>query len=299
MVKTVKKVLSKLKRLVASKIGSAAYWSVYAVAEEEFKSREKSIDHFHWRSDQYLNYLELMPVKGLDGQVVLDYGCGPGNDLVGIIEQSKPRQLIGADVSKRSLDLAKKRVDLHAGEVEFIKISENNTILPLESDSVDYIHSSGVLHHVQKLGPTLLELLRVLKPGGKLRVMVYNYNSIWFHLNTGYLERRKLPNFGAGRSLEDVFRTTTDGKECPVSRVYRPDEVLSLFSSIGFKGVFLGASISMHELNALRYRFDAILDKRLEKPHRDFLIDLTFDERHVPHYRGAVAGIDACFLFTK
>jgi ubiquinone/menaquinone biosynthesis C-methylase UbiE len=295
----VKRVYSKMKRLAASKFGSAAYWSVYSVAEKEFTSREESLDHFYWRSDQYLNYLELMPVSGLDGKVVLDYGCGPGNDIIGFIEKSRPLRLIAADVSARSLEMAKKRVAIHNGEVEFVKLDENSTILPIASESVDYIHSSGVLHHVHRLEPTLNELFRVLKPGGQLRVMVYNYYSIWFHLNTAYLERLKLPNFGAGRSLNDIFRTTTDGKECPISRVYKPNEFLEIFKSFGFDGVYLGSSISMHELNALRHRFDAILDDRFEKVHRDFLIDLDFNEKNVPIYKGEVAGIDACFLFTK
>jgi len=297
--KVLNRVFSKIKRVAASKFGSAAYWSVYAVIEKEFTSREESINHFYWRSDQYLNYLDLMPVSGFDGQVVLDYGCGPGNDIIGFIENSKPLRLIGADVSGRSLEMAKKRVAVHGGQVEFIKLDENNTALPIDSGSIDYIHSSGVLHHVNRLEPTLLELFRVLKPGGQMRVMVYNHNSIWFHLNTAYLERRKLPNFGADKSLEDIFRTTTDGKECPISRAYNPDDFLELCKSVGFDGIYLGSSISMHELNALRYRYDAILDNRLEKEHRDFLIELDFNKKNVPIYRGEVAGIDACFLFTK
>ena len=195
--------------------------------------------------------------------------------------------------------MARKRVAIHSGEVEFVRLDENNTILPIPSDSVDYIHSSGVLHHIHKLESTLLELFRVLKPGRQMRVMVYNYNSVWFHLNTAYLERRNLPNFGENRSLEDIFRSTTDGKECPISRVYKPDDFLKICTSVGFEGVYLGASISMHELNALKYRYDAILDIRLEKIHRDFLIELEFNQKLVPIYRGEVAGIDACFLFTK
>lgn len=294
-----KKVSSKLKRLAASKFGSAAYWSVYAVAEKEFTSREESLNHFYWRSDQYINYLNLMPVSGLDGKVVLDYGCGPGNDLIGFIEYSKPLRLIGADVSGRSLEMAKKRVAIHGGEVEFVKLDEKNTVLPLASCSVDYIHSSGVLHHVYNLEPTLLELFRVLRPGGQLRVMVYNYESIWFHLNTGYIERLNLPNFGAGRSLSDIFRATTDGKECPISRAQKPDEFLEIFRSIGFEGIYLGAAISMHELKIIDRRFDAILDTRFEKEHRNFLLELTFDNKNIPLYKGNIAGIDACFLFTK
>ena len=99
------------------------------------------------------------------------------------------------DVSSPSLELARKRVALHEGEVDFIKINENSAKIPLDSGSVDYIHSSGVLHHVKNLDATLAELYRVLKPGGKLRVMVYNQDSIWFHLKTAYLPKAQVENF--------------------------------------------------------------------------------------------------------
>ncbi len=293
------RIYSKGRRIAASKLGSAAYWSVYAVAENVFRSREESLAHFFWRSDQYVNYINLMPVSGFDNKVVLDYGCGPGNDLVGFLEFSKIKKLIAADVSERSLDMAKSRVKLHGGEVEFIELDENETVLPLDSGSVDCVHSSGVLHHIRDLQPTLSELHRVLKPGGQLRVMVYNRDSIWFHLNAAYLERLKLKNFGAGVSILDIFRTTTDGKECPVSRVYKPAEFIDCIESSGFSGEYLGAAISMHELKIVDSRFDAILDIRFQKEHRDFLLELDFDKKNIPTYRGNYAGIDACFLFTK
>ena len=285
--------------MLASKFGSSAYWSVYAVVDQDFTSREKSLDHFYWRSAQYVNYLELMPVKGFKDSVILDYGCGPGNDIIGFIEHSRPKKIIGADVSRPSIEMAKKRVDLHNYEAQFVQLDEANPIISLPSNSIDYIHSSGVLHHVQRLNPTIKELYRVLKPGGQLRAMVYNYNSIWLHLNTAYLERLKIRKFGAGMSLDEIFKTTTDGKECPISRVYKPNEFLNMFCEAGFSGTYLGAAISMHELKILDRRFDAILDMRLEREHREFLLELDFDSRGIPHYQDNVAGIDACFLFTK
>jgi len=240
-----------------------------------------------------------MPVHGFDDKVILDYGCGPGNDLVGFLEESKPKRLIGADVSIRSLEMARKRVTLHDGEVDFIKLDEINTIIPLDNDSVDYIHSSGVLHHVRDLDATLRELYRVLKPGGKLRVMIYNQDSLWYHLNTAYLERLKLNDFGSNKSLFDIFRTTTDGKECPISRVYEPLNFLDILNDHGFTSEYLGAAISIHELKILDRRWDAILDFRLEKEHRDFLLELEFDSKNNPFYRGYLAGLDGCFLVSK
>jgi SAM-dependent methyltransferase len=286
--------------MVAARFGSAAYWSVHAVAGDIFITRDQSLNHFRWRSDQYIDYLDLMPLSGRDGMVMLDYGCGPGNDLVGFVEFSKPKHLIGVDVSPLSLKIAEKRLKLHDGVVEFKQISEKNTQLSIDSESVDVVHSSGVLHHVVDLPSTLSELYRVLKIGGELRVMVYNYDSIWLHLNTGYIERKKRRNFAYGVSDFDIFRSTTDGKECPIANCYKPHDFLKIVLDSGFsKGTFLGAALSMHELDILPQRFNAIADLRLDPEHRNFLLNLKFDDRGIPLNGNVNAGSRACYVFWK
>ena len=75
-----------------------------------FNSRKDSLNYFKWRNSQYPGYIELMPVSNQDGKIVLDYGCGPGNDLVGFAEFSNVKELIGVDVSKPALELAEKRI---------------------------------------------------------------------------------------------------------------------------------------------------------------------------------------------
>ena len=112
---------------------------------------EQSLNHFEWRNSQYPGYIELMPVKNYDNKVVLDYGCGPGNDLVGFSEFSNPKELIGADVSKPSLELAKKRLLLHRKDVRLLHLEEKENKILLADNSIDLIHSSGVLHHCKNL----------------------------------------------------------------------------------------------------------------------------------------------------
>ena len=40
-------------------------------------------------------------------------------------------------------------------------------------------------------------------------------------------------------------------------------------------------------------------DERLPEEHRDFLSNLRFDDRGLPLYNGAVAGIGGCYSFNK
>ena len=102
---------------------SEAYWRRHNVtAHRVFNSVAESLAYFDWRNDQYPGYIDLMPVTGVDGKVVLDFGCGPGNDLAGFATFSKPTRLIGMDVSITSLAEAESRLRLHGVQAELVKI---------------------------------------------------------------------------------------------------------------------------------------------------------------------------------
>ncbi len=89
----------RIRRMLLSET-SQSYWTRYNVTlHRSFKTAEESLAHLRWRNDQYIDYVKLMPVDGQDGKIVLDYGCGPGNDLIGFGIHSKPSRLIGVDVS--------------------------------------------------------------------------------------------------------------------------------------------------------------------------------------------------------
>ena len=272
------------------------YWTHYNVTlHREFGSAEESLAYLHWRNDQYFGYGELMPVSGQDGRVVLDFGCGPGHDLVGFATASKPKRLIGVDVSPSSLAEARARLGLHRADCELIHLDAGAADLPLATASVDYVHSSGVLHHVPDPLGWLREFRRVLRPGGEARVMVYNHDSVWMHLFVAYMKRLIEKAF-IHLTLEQAFARTTDGEDCPIADVYRPAEFVALAAQAGFDAGFSGAAVSIHEAKILPYRFDAIQDRRTPEPSRRFLLELTIDRHGFPRYRGHRAGIDGCFL---
>ena len=67
------------------------YWTGHNVTDHhDFLSVEDSLDFLDWRNKCYLYYQDLMPTDQANDKVVLDYGCGPGHDLVGFSINSKP-----------------------------------------------------------------------------------------------------------------------------------------------------------------------------------------------------------------
>ena len=172
-----------------------SYWSEHTVSPVDLPpakgwTRGMSERQLEWRFQQYPMFRELTGLWGdHDGQTVLDFGCGPGNDLVGFALHTGAERIIGIDVSDAALSLAADRLALHRidpGRVELIQASDSDVEIPLPGDSVDHVQSQGVVHHMSDPDAALRELHRVLRPGGTGCVMVYNRDSVWFHLWVAY-----------------------------------------------------------------------------------------------------------------
>jgi ubiquinone/menaquinone biosynthesis C-methylase UbiE len=278
---------------------SQDYWTRQNVTLHRFfRSAAESLAYFEWRNDQYIDYIKLMPVDGQDEKVVLDYGCGPGNDLVGFGVYSKPHRLIGVDVSPTSLAQAKSRLALHGIDAELIQLRESDVALPFDDASVDYIHSSGVIHHTPSPTAILREFRRILRPGGEARIMVYNYNCLWLHLHVAYIARivKKLYRH---LSIREAFSRLADGEECPLARVYKPEEFVALASTAGFECVHIGSALAVLEFADFGVRCSAIMSPDLEMEHRRFLLDLRLDDRGLPMYNGTLAGQNGCYSLRR
>lgn len=278
-----------------------AYWTEHNVTmHHQFKTAEESLAYFHWRNDQYIDYIKLMPVTGQQGKTVLDYGCGPGNDLVGFSVYSKPARLIGVDISSKSIDESKHRLSLHGVEAELIQLDPGVIRLPFEDNSVDHIHSSGVLHHTPNPLGILQELHRILKPDGTMNVMVYNYESLWMHLYVAY-QRSIVEALYPGAGLREAFARSTDGDDCPISNCYTPEEWKHIAQQAGFACECTGVAISLYEASLFPQRFTAAMNTSLNAESREFLLSLEIDSRGLPvHPRtGFLAGVDGCFAMKK
>ena len=95
--------------------------------------------------------------------LVADLGCGTG-ELMAAASAGKIQNIIGVDSSPEMLDLArsrlagKKNTELRLGAVEH---------LPMKNQEIDTAVMSMVLHHISQPGPALVEVFRVIKPGGR------------------------------------------------------------------------------------------------------------------------------------
>jgi ubiquinone/menaquinone biosynthesis C-methylase UbiE len=239
-----------------------------------------------------------MPLTGQDGNVVLDYGCGPGNDLVGFWEYSRPAKLIGVDVSTAAIEQAKKRLNLHNAAVDFVVVRPGDNSLPIPDNSVDYIHCSGVIMLIHSPDVLLGEFMRILKPGGHLRIMTYNKSSLWYHLYAAYIIQIEQGLYRSN-TIDEVFARSTDGENCPHVAVWTPSDFTDMLSKAGFNAKFDGAAASLFEMSIASRRFEALMSEKLNSSSRVFLQQITIDECGIPYFGEHVAGIDAVYSAHK
>jgi arsenite methyltransferase len=104
------------------------------------------------------------------GATVIDIGSGTGTDVLLAAAHVGPNgRVIGVDPNDDMIAKARGAAEqIGASNVEFRKGSAEG--LPVESNSIDLVISNGVLNLAPQKLPALQEILRVLKPGGRLQL---------------------------------------------------------------------------------------------------------------------------------
>ncbi len=101
------------------------------------------------------------------GQSVLDVGCGKGVLTRLIVEAFRPKRVVALDVDPREIELARRYLGSRVGDT--IELHQADAMqLPFADGEFDAAFEISTLHHVADWRQALVEIARVLKPGGPL-----------------------------------------------------------------------------------------------------------------------------------
>ena len=116
-----------------------------------------------WRRKLVQKLQPLLPVNAR----VLDVGCGTGDLSIAIFEKTVA-QVVGIDFCRPMLELATKK----ASQLEFV---EGDALkLPFGDASFDAVAIAFALRNLASADQGLVELHRVLKPGGWLTILEFS-----------------------------------------------------------------------------------------------------------------------------
>jgi ubiquinone/menaquinone biosynthesis C-methylase UbiE len=118
------------------------------------------------------------------GKKVLEVGFGAGTDFIQWLRAGALAS--GVDLTEEALANLTHRIrvyDLPSPETLKVADAEN---LPFPNNTFDLGYSWGVLHHTPNTEKSIAELVRVVRPGGEIKLMLYNRHSLcaykcWFN----------------------------------------------------------------------------------------------------------------------
>jgi SAM-dependent methyltransferase len=119
---------------------------------------------------QFLNWTSPLLPHDWVGKKILDAGCGMGRNSYWPMKWGGA-SIVAFDYDERSVKRAKETLsDFSNADVQFHSIDDIAW-----KDEFDIAFSIGVIHHLKEPKHALANMVRALKPGGRLLIWVYGY----------------------------------------------------------------------------------------------------------------------------
>jgi ubiquinone/menaquinone biosynthesis C-methylase UbiE len=234
----------------AAETDIGAFWEANPCGEELVGGRKEDwaafyekYDAFRYRTESHIPvWIDQLGVSGLD---VLEIGLGQGADSEQLIRRGA--RWTGIDLTAEAVARTRRRLDLKT--LPYTDVLQGSAVrLPFADASFDLVYSFGVLHHIPDIEAVQAEIARVLRPGGRLAVMLYARRSLNYWLSIGVVRRLGLlalhlagrrgsgiyaehlanaRQMGIGDYLKMSYfiHRNTDGPANPYSKVYDVAEI--------------------------------------------------------------------------
>jgi SAM-dependent methyltransferase len=212
----------------------------------------ESIRRFDAAYLDYYPYLSgYVDREGLHGKKVLEIGLGFGT--LGQLIAARGAEYYGLDIAEGPVRMMRTRLEM-LGQDPGTRVVQGSALeIPHPEGTFSFVYSIGCLHHTGALARSVSEVHRVLAPGGKAVIMLYNANSFRQLVQMPLAELRR--RIREGRKPEDAaarirgrYDANTKGEAAPHVEFTSKAGVRRLFST------FADVRIDVRNFDDLRWR---------------------------------------------
>lgn len=124
--------------------------------------------------DQYWRRVAIGKLRDSGPQHILDVATGTGDVAIMAARLLRPTSIVGVDISNEMLEIGKAKIK-NKGLEKLITLKEGDSEnLPFPSNTFDAITVAFGVRNYENLEKGLSDMLRVLKPGGKLVILEFS-----------------------------------------------------------------------------------------------------------------------------
>ena len=156
------------------------YWNTASCGTEFIKKEKFTRDYFNaveeFRYTIEPEIFSFAQFSRYHGKKVLEVGIGAGTDFIQWLRSGA--LAYGIDLTQEALDNVHQRCAQEGLIPQELSLGDAENLL-YPSASFDLVYSWGVIHHSPHTEKALAELVRVTKPGGTIKYMVYNRRSLF------------------------------------------------------------------------------------------------------------------------
>lgn len=188
-----------------------------------------------YRLEPYIyTFADFPAARGRD---VLEIGVGMGADHREWARHG-PRLLAGIDLTPRAIDFTRRSLAMD-GHDSLLQLGDAEN-LPFADGTFDIVYSWGVLHHSPDTPAAVREVWRVLRPGGRAKVMIYHR---WSIVGLMLWCRYALLAGRPWRGLAEIYAAHL---ESPGTKAYSRAEAAAMFA--GFRTVGIEIQLNHGDL---------------------------------------------------
>jgi ubiquinone/menaquinone biosynthesis C-methylase UbiE len=146
----------------------------HAKSEKFTREYFEQIEDWRYREQPFIH--SFAQFTRYYGKRVIEVGFGAGTDFIQWLRAGAVAS--GVDLTEEALANLTHRIHTYGlPDPECMKVADAEH-LPFESGRFDLGYSWGVLHHTPDTEKSIRELVRVIRPGGEIKIMLYNRRSL-------------------------------------------------------------------------------------------------------------------------